>query len=167
MTTQSIDCEGSGIALSGGGGRGLFVADPLANVVEPDVHALPDFREQVVPNLLEARGDAPARLGDEVDRAELEGFEDVPVARPRGDHDHRRRPRDHDPPEEREAVHRRHLEVEGDHVRPVPEHLLDSVLAVDGRRDHPHVPPDSSILLRVTRLNAESSMTTAWIMRRQ
>ncbi len=112
-----------------------MLLDAPAKVVEPHLRDLQDFADQVFLDLLEPRGDAPARLGDEVERPQLEGLEDAAVAGPRRHRDHRRRQIDHQPAEEGEAVHDRHLEVERDHVRPMLHHLLDAVLAVDGRGD--------------------------------
>src|SRR3990172_307483 len=52
-------------------------------------------------------------LRDEVHRAEVERLEDVLGVRPPADHEHRRRPPREQQAQEREAVHVRHLEVEG------------------------------------------------------
>ena len=89
----------------------------------------------------DAVGDAELRLGDEVDRAELERAQrDLGAALgQRRDHHHRHRPQPHQPGQEIEAVHARHLDVERDHVgREFADHLARDQ-RVAGRADAFHV----------------------------
>ena len=67
---------------------------------------------------LQAVGHADLRLGDEVDRAELQRAQRHVGAAlgQRGDHHDRHRPQPHQLAEEVDAVHARHLDVERDHV---------------------------------------------------
>ena len=111
----------------------LFFHDAAPQVLHADVGDLQHFGDEIALDLFQPRRNASARLGDEIDRAELERLEDAAVAGARRDRDHRRRQIRHQPAQEGEAVHHRHLQIERDDVRPMPHHLLDAVLAVDRR----------------------------------
>src|SRR4029077_3504159 len=56
------------------------VVDALAQIVHPNVDDLPHLGHEIVLNFLEPGRDATSsRLGNEVDRSELEGLEDAAV----------------------------------------------------------------------------------------
>jgi hypothetical protein len=75
------------------------------------------------------------RLHDEVERAELERLEDVGLRGASGDDEHRRRLPRHDEPEEREAVHLRHLEIERHEIGLLSDHEPQRLFAVAGLAD--------------------------------
>ena len=77
-----------------------------------------DLGDDLLGIVADALRDAEPRLGDEVDRAQLQRAQRHFGAAlgQRGDHHHRHRPQAHQPLEEVDAVHARHLDVERDHV---------------------------------------------------
>src|SRR5512142_962924 len=94
-----------------------------------------DLGEKLLPDGLDASGDAGLRLGEELYCAELEGAEHTPAVRAGGENDDGRRPLLHEPPEEREAVHIRHLKIEGYHVGQKAECFCNGIDAVGGAAD--------------------------------
>ena len=87
--------------------------------------------------LVEELADVQARLRDDVERALLERAHRRvrPLAGQRGADDDGNRVFGHEPREELEAVHARQLEVEDDHVGPLPRNLLHGDVRVGrGRR---------------------------------
>jgi hypothetical protein len=84
----------------------------------------------------ELRRGMPGGLGDEVRRAELEGLEHVGIAAAAADHQHRGGTPGHQQPQVGEAVHARHLEIEGHHVGLELERLAQRLVAVARAADH-------------------------------
>jgi hypothetical protein len=103
-------------------------AGQQADHAEAADHA--DLGEQVVLDGAQVGADVAAGLGDEVHGAELERAEHVVAFAVARDDDDRQRALAHQQAEEREAVHLRHLEVEGDDVGHEVEGLAQGLLAV-------------------------------------
>ena len=118
------------------GAAGAPSSDAAAEVLHPNLGDLQDLRDEVLLNLFQSRRDPTAGLGDEVERAELEGLEHATIAGPRGNGNHRRRKIHHQPAQEGEAVHDRHLQIERDGIGTILHHLLDPILPIHRRRHH-------------------------------
>ena len=94
-----------------------------------------DLLQEVLLDRAQVGADVATGLGDEVHRAELERAEHVVTLAVARDDDHRQRALGHQQAQEGEAVHLRHLEVEGDDVRQQVEGLAQRLLAVRGAAD--------------------------------
>jgi hypothetical protein len=64
-----------------------------------------------------------------------------------------------------EAVHARHFDIEDDHVRPAPAHLVHREERVGGGGHDLDAGRAGERLRNVWRTSAESSMTSTWIER--
>ena len=100
-----------------GAGR-VAGAAVLAQMPNPGGGGELDLADQLLGHALEAEALGAGRLAHIVDRPQLEGADSGVGAGlgEAGNHHHRRRPQGHDLFQERQAVHLRHLDVEGDDV---------------------------------------------------
>jgi hypothetical protein len=105
-------------------------------------------------------GHADLRLQDDVDRAGLQGLEQGlrPRLGQRRTHHHRHRVLGHQLAQEGDAVHARHLDVQGDDVGDLLANALGGHERVGGDADHLDLRILSRTAARVWRTVAESSM---------
>jgi hypothetical protein len=104
----------------------------LAHLVHAELPGGVHLADQLLLDRRQLRGRSQRGLGHEVDGAELEGSEHGVAAAAAAHHQNRGRALRHQQAEEGEAVHARHLEVEGDQVRAELERLAQRLLAVAG-----------------------------------
>jgi len=121
--------------------RGAACRGGLRQAVDVGLGGDADLVGDVVSELAQAIGHADLGLGDEIDRAQLQRLErDVGTALgQRRHHHHRHGAQTHQLGEEVDAIHARHLHVQGDDVGvEVADHLARDQ-GVGGRADAGHV----------------------------
>ena len=92
--------------------------------------------------IIEPAGEPHARLGHKVHRAQLQRFHgDLRATLGQcGDHHHRRGPQAHESPQKIDAIHARHLDVQGDDIRIQFANHLARHQGVIGGTNALHVP---------------------------